>query len=163
MGKWSSVDLLLVVVYWGPRSVVLGQSECRQHCSTARRSTQEGRDLPADDNRTNSWFHTQSGEWCNNGPFSIKTTKYYQWSVFPLTNRSHHSSQVGLPLLLVLILRVPDQIGVDSLTLVEALQPVQLHNGKQRSANQQFPTSLRNQQQQSFYVTLSECQRRIMK
>lgn len=66
--------------------------------------------------------------------------KYYQWSVLPLTNGSHHGSQVGLPLLLVLILRVPDQIGVDSLALVETLQPVQLHNGKHEGTNQQFPT-----------------------
>lgn len=50
----------------------------------------------------------------------------YQWSVFPLANRSHHSSQVGLPLLLVLILRVPDQICVDGLALVETLQSIQL-------------------------------------
>lgn len=50
----------------------------------------------------------------------------YQWNVFPLTNRSHHSSQVGLPLFLVLILRVPDQIRVDGLALVETLQSIQL-------------------------------------
>lgn len=50
----------------------------------------------------------------------------YQRNVLPLTNRSHHSSQVGLPLLLVLILRVPDQIRVDGLALVETLQSIQL-------------------------------------
>lgn len=67
--------------------------------------------------------------------------KYYQWSVFPLANGSHHGRQVGLPLLLVLILRVPDQVGVDSLALVETLHPVQLHSGNQEGTNQQFPKS----------------------
>lgn len=58
----------------------------------------------------------------------------YQRRVLPLTHRSHHSGQVGLPLLLVLILRVPDQIGVDRLALAVALQPVQLAREKTKRA-----------------------------
>lgn len=54
----------------------------------------------------------------------------YQRGLLPLTHGSQHSRQVGLPLLLVLILGVSDQIGVDRLALVIALQSVQLINDK---------------------------------
>lgn len=76
----------------------------------------------------------QTGVWLNRETYSVKkTTKHYQWSVFPLTNGGHHGSQVCFPLLLVFILWVPDQIGVDSLAVVETLQPVQLPNIKQEN------------------------------
>lgn len=54
----------------------------------------------------------------------------YQWSVLPLANWSHHSSQVGLPLLLILILRVPDQICINGLALIVAFQSIQLNSEK---------------------------------
>ncbi len=57
----------------------------------------------------------------------------YQWSFLPLTHRSHHGGEVGLPLLLVLVLGVPDQICVDGLTVIVALQSVQLDNEKRDS------------------------------
>lgn len=53
----------------------------------------------------------------------------YQRRALPLTHCSHHSSKVGLPLLLILILGVPDQICVDWLALIVAFQSVQLNNG----------------------------------
>lgn len=54
----------------------------------------------------------------------------YHWSLLPLTHCSHHSGEVGLPLLFVLVLGVPDQIRVDRLALIVALQSVQLHKEK---------------------------------
>lgn len=46
----SGTDPLLVVAYWGTPWAVLGQSERRQRCSTARTWTPEGRDLPTEEN-----------------------------------------------------------------------------------------------------------------
>lgn len=71
--------------------------------------------------------------------YQLKTQKFsrgvfYQWRLLPLTHGSHHSGQVGLPLLLVLVLRVSDQVCVDGLTLVVALESVQLEK-RQRSGN----------------------------
>lgn len=66
----------------------------------------------------------------------------YQRCLLPLTHRSHHSSQVGLPLLLVLVLRVPDQICVDGLALVVALESVQLENDKKETKSGQWRSLL---------------------
>lgn len=60
----------------------------------------------------------------------VQRRSVYQRSLLPLTHRSQHSGQVGLPLLLVLILRVPDQVCVDGLTLIVALESVQLKKKK---------------------------------
>ncbi len=57
----------------------------------------------------------------------------YQRSFLPLAHGSQHSSQVGLPLLLILILRVPDQICVDGLAVIVAFQSVQLDNERRES------------------------------
>lgn len=44
----AGTDPLLPVVYWKPLWTLPGQSECRQHCSTTRTSTQEDPSHPAE-------------------------------------------------------------------------------------------------------------------
>jgi len=73
-------------------------------------------------------------------PYTERTVEWmraYDRRLLPLTHRSHHSSEVGLPLLLVLILRVSDQIGVDGLALLVALQSVQLDRREAPISRQQ--------------------------
>lgn len=59
---------------------------------------------------------------------AYKCTRHaYHRIVLPLTHWGHHSSQVCFSLLLVLILRVPDQVCVHRSAFTVALQSVQLH------------------------------------
>lgn len=67
--------------------------------------------------------------------FNMVQRSPYQRSVLPLTHRSHHSSQVGLPLLLIFILGVPDQVCIHRLALTVTLQSVELSMKNKESTN----------------------------